>query len=103
MSKESSSDGVLTRALELYGRPVENVDTAHQLHLVSENNYGFAGRIFLEYLIDMVLKVKGKFSRDFTGYLCFRTWEQIAVEMNYDLIWVHCLHNRSLNKIKASH
>lgn len=36
-------------------------------------------------------------------YLCFRTWEQIAVEMNYDLSWVHRLHNRSLNKIKTSH
>lgn len=45
MTKESSNDGVLTRALELYGKPVDNVDIAHQLHLVSENNYGFAGRI----------------------------------------------------------
>ena len=36
-------------------------------------------------------------------YLCFRTWEQIAVEMNYDLSWVHRLHNRALNKIKTSH
>ncbi len=67
MTKESSNDGVLTRALELYGKPVESVDTAHRLHLVSENNYGFAGRIFLEYLIDTVLKVKGKISRDFNN------------------------------------
>ena len=65
MSKESSNDGVLTRVLELYGKPVESVDTAHQLHLVSENNYGFAGKVFLEYLIDKVLKVKGKINRDF--------------------------------------
>lgn len=65
MTKESSNDGVLTRALELYGKPVENVDIAHTLHLVSENNYGFAGRVFLKYLIDTVLKVKGKVNRDF--------------------------------------
>lgn len=67
MTKESSNDGVLTRALELYGKPVDNVDIAHRLHLVSENNYGFAGRIFLKYLIDTVLRVKGKVSRDFNN------------------------------------
>ena len=67
MTKESSNDGVLTRALELYGKPVESVDTAHQLHLVSENNYGVAGRIFLKYLIDTVLRVKGKVSGDFNS------------------------------------
>ena len=65
MSKESSNDGVLTRVLELYGKPVDSTDTAHKLHLVSENNYGFAGRVFLEYLINTVLKIKGKISRDF--------------------------------------
>ncbi len=67
MTKESSNDGVLTRALELYGKPVDNVDIAHQLHLVSENNYGFAGRIFVEYLIDTVLRDKGKVNRDFNS------------------------------------
>ena len=30
-------------------------------------------------------------------YLCFRTWEQIAVEMNYDLRYLHKLHKRSLD------
>ncbi len=34
-------------------------------------------------------------------YLCFRTWEQIAVEMNFDLRWVHRLHNRALNDIET--
>jgi hypothetical protein len=36
-------------------------------------------------------------------YLCFRTWEQIAVEMGYDLSWVHRLHNKALHQIKTSH
>lgn len=65
MSKESSNDGVLTRVLELYGKPVNDKDTAHQLHLVSENNYGFAGKVFIKYLINDVLKVKGKAQTDF--------------------------------------
>lgn len=34
-------------------------------------------------------------------YLCFKTWEQIAVEMNFDLRWVHRLHNRALNEVDA--
>ena len=42
MSKESSNDGVLIRVLELYGKPVDDVNVAHTLHLVSENHYGFA-------------------------------------------------------------
>lgn len=65
MSKESSNDGVLTSVLELYGKPTENENMAHTFHLVSENNYGFAGRIFLKYLINDVFKIKSKVQRDF--------------------------------------
>ena len=65
MSKESSNDGVLTRVLEIYGKPVDDVNVAHTLHLVSENHYGFAGKIFIQYLINDVLKIKGKAHRDF--------------------------------------
>ena len=65
MSKESSNDGVLTRVLELYGKPVDDVNVAHTLHLVSENHYGFAGKILIQYLINNVLKIKGKAHRDF--------------------------------------
>lgn len=65
MSKESSNDGVLTRVLELYGKPVDSTDIAHNLHLISENHYGFAGRIYIEFLIEKVLKTKGKVQKDF--------------------------------------
>ena len=65
MSKESSNDGVLTRVLELYGKPTENENMAHTFHLVSESNYGFAGQIFIKYLINAVLRTKGKVQRDF--------------------------------------
>jgi hypothetical protein len=34
-------------------------------------------------------------------YLCFRTWEQIAVEINFDLRWVHRLHKRALDEVDA--
>ncbi|MGI6227172.1 MAG: hypothetical protein ACOYJ1_13055 [Peptococcales bacterium] len=29
-------------------------------------------------------------------YLCFKTWEQIAVDMGYDLRYIHKIHGRSL-------
>ena len=34
-------------------------------------------------------------------YLCFKTWEQIAVDLHFDLRWVHRLHNRALNEVDA--
>lgn len=33
-------------------------------------------------------------------YLCFFTWEQIAVDMGYDLRYLHKLHNRALSECK---
>jgi hypothetical protein len=33
-------------------------------------------------------------------YLCFKTWEQIAVALHFDLRWVHRLHNRALNEVE---
>lgn len=31
-------------------------------------------------------------------YLCFLSWEQIAVDMGYDLRYLHKMHNRSLKE-----
>lgn len=37
-------------------------------------------------------------------YLCFKSWEQIAVDMGYDLRWLYRLHHRALNAVsEASH
>ena len=60
MIKENSNDGAMTRVLELYGKPVDNVELAHQFHLVSEKNYGFAGKIFINFLVSEVIKNKNK-------------------------------------------
>ena len=32
-------------------------------------------------------------------YLCFKTWEQIAVDMRYRVRNVHILHNKALKKV----
>jgi hypothetical protein len=63
--KESSNDGVLTRVLELYGKPCESVDFAHELHIMSENNYGFAGKIYIKFIVESVLVHKGRIKKDF--------------------------------------
>ncbi|MDR1628540.1 MAG: DUF927 domain-containing protein [Oscillospiraceae bacterium] len=65
MSKESSNDGILTRVLELYGKPCEDVNFAHELHIMSINNCGFAGKIFIKYLVENVLNQKNKLKKDF--------------------------------------
>ena len=33
-------------------------------------------------------------------YLCFKSWEQIAVMLDYDLRYTHKLHNRALEECK---
>jgi hypothetical protein len=34
-------------------------------------------------------------------YLCFKTWEEIAVELHLDIRWVHRMHNKALNEVDA--
>ena len=34
-------------------------------------------------------------------YLCFKTWEQIAVDMGYDLRYLHKLHGRALENCEC--
>jgi len=34
-------------------------------------------------------------------YLCFRTWEEISVELHYDIRHVHRLHGRALSEVDA--
>ena len=53
--RESSMDGVGSRVLELYGRPVADEATARELHQTSERHYGHAGKRYIEYLVSEVL------------------------------------------------
>lgn len=34
-------------------------------------------------------------------YLCFLTWEKIAVDMGYDLRWLYRIHKRALDEIRV--
>jgi uncharacterized protein (DUF927 family) len=56
LSKENSNDGALTRVFELYGRPVQDEKFAHDLHLLSETNYGHAGADYIKFLTAEISK-----------------------------------------------
>ena len=62
--------------------------------------------------IDMLIKIKKKIMAMIKTvenpeyqtllelrYLCLKTWKQIATEMDYDLSWVHRLHNKAIKKL----
>ena len=65
LSNESSMDGVDSRVLELYGPPIEDPEFGRSVHQISESNYGFAGKRYIEYLIETVLPQKGKLQADY--------------------------------------
>jgi len=48
ITKSSSMDGVQTRCFELYGKPVDDMDFAKEVHIISENHYGHAGEAFMK-------------------------------------------------------
>lgn len=54
MSNESSNDGAITRVLELYGKPVDKISFAHDVHTISGSNYALAGKKFIEFIVDNV-------------------------------------------------
>jgi len=65
LSNESSMDGVDSRVLSLYGPPIEDPEFGRSVHQISEENYGFAGKRYIEYLIGQVLPHKNKLQSDF--------------------------------------
>ena len=65
LSSENSMDGVISRAIELYGAPIDEPEFGRLVHHVSEPNYGFAGKIYIRHLIDHVISQKGKLESDY--------------------------------------
>ena len=87
LSKENSNDGVLTRVFELYGKPVENADIAHELHILSENNYGYAGKEYMKYITAMA---DTEIMSDY-GKMCVKLAEQYGKSAYVDNVSVVCL------------
>lgn len=87
LSKENSNDGVLTRVFEIYGKPVSDSDTAHELHIMSENNYGYAGREYMKYITAME---DTDIMSDY-GKMCAKLVEQYGKSAYVDNVSVVCL------------
>jgi uncharacterized protein (DUF927 family) len=47
VTRSSSLDGIQTRTFEIYGKPVDDIEFAKEIHIGSEQNYGFAGAVFM--------------------------------------------------------
>ena len=71
---ESSMDGENTRVMELYASPIGDTDFARKVHQTVEENYGFAGQEFVNYLfrefdmgkgVEKLRKEYGKFREEF--------------------------------------
>lgn len=58
LSAENAMDGVDSRVLELYGPPTADAGQGRIIHQISESNYGFAGKRYIEYLIENILTNK---------------------------------------------
>ncbi|MCL2509211.1 MAG: DUF927 domain-containing protein, partial [Oscillospiraceae bacterium] len=65
VTRSSSLDGIQTRTFELYGKPVEDMDFAKDVHIVSENNYGFAGAQFMRCVCSMLRENPDFLRREF--------------------------------------
>lgn len=67
--RDDSHDGMNTRVMELHGKPVNNKLFGTQLHHISEKNYGFAGRRFIERLCKEISHKKTIVTDDFERVL----------------------------------
>ena len=65
LANENSMDGVNSRVLEIYGQPISDAGYGREVHQISESNYGFVGKWFVQYLIDSVAKDKKQMHADF--------------------------------------
>jgi len=59
ITRNSSLDGIQSRTFEIYGKPVENMEFAKEVHIISENNYGFAGKVFMRAICDKIRENPG--------------------------------------------
>lgn len=51
LSNSRSQDGVRSRVLELYGKPIDDEKTASSMYSFTQKNYGVSGKIFIMELI----------------------------------------------------
>jgi len=65
LSDSSSSAGIRTRALEIYGKPIEDEELAVEVHQTIREHYGIPGPIFVKKVIEIREKQPEVFSESY--------------------------------------
>lgn len=106
---ESSMDGENTRVMELYASPIEDTDFARKVHQTVEENYGFAGQEFVNYLfrefdmekgVEKLRKEYAKFREEFiTSYeMLYEKCTSIYLEFVAFLVFADYISSKAVFK-----
>ncbi len=68
LSTSSSTAGIKTRALELYGVPISDEQLASKMHGLTQETYGTAGPLFVQKLIELAHKDDGAIKREYEEF-----------------------------------
>lgn len=113
LEQVSSLNDLATRATSVFndmpGSPNRNIHKIEDaivkiIDLENEINAEIDQLVDLKVEIRDTIKKVGKIEYQTLlekRYLCFQTWEQIAVDMGYELRWVYRLHNKALAAVAS--
>ncbi|QNU66549.1 DUF927 domain-containing protein [Ruminiclostridium herbifermentans] len=90
MLGSSMQDGANSRTLELYAKPVEDIVLASKMHEVSEQNYGHAGKVFIERLCGE-LSLKPSYLNEIYELIKGKLKEKHLESIHLDEVAVVCL------------
>lgn len=65
LGNDTTMDGISSRVLELYGAPIEDAEFGRNVHQISESNYGFAGKRYIDYIVNTIMTSKDKIRQDY--------------------------------------
>ncbi len=86
----SMQDGANSRTFELYAKPVEDTSLASKMHEVSEQNYGHAGKVFIEKLCEE-LSLKPSYLNELYELIKCKLKEKHLESIHLDEVAVVCL------------
>lgn len=69
LSTDSSTQGIKTRALEIYGIPIDDEKLAQKLHQGLAANFGTAGPVFVKRILEELAKDPNTFKDDYQSVL----------------------------------
>ncbi|MDQ0340249.1 uncharacterized protein (DUF927 family) [Caldalkalibacillus uzonensis] len=83
LSTDSSTAGIKTRAVELYGQPIPNEKVASKIHQATKENFGHAGPLFIRKVLEKLDNEPELFKTD------YKAIQEKLEEMGQDNISSH--------------